>query len=349
MSEIELPDVDLPEPSRVFDVETRPPTPLALQLLQLATLKVQSEALKYQIKRESSGLESRIRTELGELKAGYLLRINIYSDEHGQAVIPGGQIVLPVGVGTEPLDALAELLRLPGIEASPPPASVENYSSYVWLFKKNGKLFGRTIPKELRSTFEKSAREEAIARQRLSEWIRIVPDSAWERIQRADFWQKVYAEKSQLLEDQGRRQQIEALTKRMNELQDQINQSTAQFRDILREMAEQSSALDVIAAGLQVVSIINSAISRGDLTDSRARKVGSKAEPELPAEQMAHIRTRAYERSGEKVRTLEIELQGPIEEIKRTNDRILQEWHKAGVAVTPAENPPRRLIPWYLP
>jgi len=349
MPEIELPDVDLPEPSRVFDIEGRPSTPLILQLLQLGALYAQSLALKNQINRESSALESRIRTELGDLKAGYLLRINIYSDEYGQAIIPGGQIVLPVGVGTEPLDALAELLRLPGIEAASPPASMENYSSYLWIFKKGGKLVGRTIPKELRPTFEKSAREEAVTRQRLSEWIRIVPDSTWDRIQRAEFWQKVYADKRRFLEDQQRLQQIEGLTKQMNELHNKINGSTAQFRDILREMAEQSSALDMISAGLQVVSIINSAISRGDLTDSRSRKVSNKAPPELPAAQMSSIRTRVYERSSERIRGLEINLQGPIQEIKKTNDRLLQEWYKAGIKITPPEDAPKRLIPWHLP
>lgn len=343
---IELPDIDFPEPSHLFDIDGKPPVPLSIQLFQLSMLKLQSAVLQKQIEREADKLKQQIVFEIGDLKAGYLLKLNMYGDENGQAVIPGGQIVLPVGVGTEPLDALAELLRLPGLESSPPKNSLENFSSYLWLFKKNGKLLGRTIPKELRDSFEKRARQEAIARARLATWMRVVPDSIWDRVQRADYWQRVYSEREKSIDDAARRQRIKGLTDRMSKLQDEVNASADQYRDILRNMAEQNMALQAASLAFQLIGAINAAASSGELQDKSSNSVSTDSAPEISPDKMISVRTQAYESYRTGVRALEIEVQGPANEMKDLNDRILKEWQDGHFAAHPPEPPDDQLIPW---
>ena len=234
MTSIELPDIDYPEPSRLFDIDQNPPVPLWLQLLQQLSLQAQSSALQVKIEREMDALGDRIRADLGDLKAGYLIRLNMYADEHGQVVVPGGQIVLPVGIGTEQIDALAELLRLPGIQAERP--NLRNFSSYLWLFKKDGQLKGRSIPADFRDNFEADARAEALARSQLAEWVRIVPDSMWGRIQRAEYWSRMLQQREHLIEAEAWREQIKALTAEMSNLEKQVNAASESLSgEIMRD------------------------------------------------------------------------------------------------------------------
>ena len=65
---------------------------------------------------------------------GYLIKVEMYSDEFGTPVIPEGQLVFPIGTGSEPVDALTEFIRVPRIQ-KPPPSGLRNDSYYLWITK----------------------------------------------------------------------------------------------------------------------------------------------------------------------------------------------------------------------
>jgi hypothetical protein len=159
----------------------------------------------------------------------------------------------------------------------------------------------------------------------------------------------VLAEKRQLIEDEKKREEIESLTSQISALENEINASTEKFRNILSEMAQQSSVLQLIAAGIQIASTINSAINQRDMADKKGDAVKNSAAPEFPAVDTIRIRTRVYEKAGENVRILEKEIEGPVEQLKKVDDSLSKGWNATRVPIPSSGNPPQRLIPWALP
>lgn len=129
VSDDELPDFDVEGPSPTFDLVT---TSLWDELKEVANLKVDDPVLEQQLRDNVALVVSKISLALGEYKAGYLLRVNIGTDTNGRPVIPGGELLTPIGLGREPVDALAELYRVPEF-AQPPAKNYRDQSFYFWL------------------------------------------------------------------------------------------------------------------------------------------------------------------------------------------------------------------------
>jgi hypothetical protein len=45
-------------------------------------------------------------------ETGFLVEASLFLGEAGEPVIPGGQILIPIGGGMEPIDSLAEYMRV---------------------------------------------------------------------------------------------------------------------------------------------------------------------------------------------------------------------------------------------
>jgi len=119
--------LDPSDPAATLDLVE---SPLSTNLLQRAALKFRDKALESQFVQQLRDLTSTMKSAVDGKKLGYLPKVEMCSDESGTPVIPGGQLVFPIGAGTEPVDALAEFIRVPRVEA-PRPTNLENDSYYL--------------------------------------------------------------------------------------------------------------------------------------------------------------------------------------------------------------------------
>src|SRR5262245_33069433 len=91
--------------SKVLDLAE---APLWAQVLQFTALSFRDEVIEARAEEQFRALESNIRSSLTNPNIGYLLEVSIYTNEFGHPVVPGGQLLLVIGPGVEPLDAYAE-------------------------------------------------------------------------------------------------------------------------------------------------------------------------------------------------------------------------------------------------
>jgi len=134
------------------------------------------------------------------------MRVNIFVDEAGNANIPGGQIVTPIGIGREPLDALAEFHRSAQLSSPSAPANTKNASFFFWCAKdpKSGKVMARLRPTQFTIDTEKAARNEARRRNLLGTFYAATPEKGFATFTRAEYWADVFARSNGDLTDSAR-------------------------------------------------------------------------------------------------------------------------------------------------
>src|SRR5262249_35310279 len=118
---IELPDFEIEGPSPVYDMTE---IPFWLTLMQDAGLKTGDGVMSNQVQQAVDRVLPEVDQALQTFTAGSLLRVNVYTDPEGNITVPGGEILTSVGLGLEPVDALAEFYRVPRFENAPPPAAL---------------------------------------------------------------------------------------------------------------------------------------------------------------------------------------------------------------------------------
>jgi hypothetical protein len=202
---------DPPEPSAAFDLKD---LPLGIALFQMSALKLTDASLEGKFNSELATLTSEIKSAIEGKSLGYLAKVELYSDEFGTPIVPSGQIIFPIGVGTEPADSLAEFIRRPRLEG-PTPNGVKNESYYLWIKAKDGKLIASGIPREFRERLELTARGEATRRNLLGEWERSSP-SGIKSVQRAEYWTEVSAKYRKYVSSKQKQAKIDSMIGQFN-------------------------------------------------------------------------------------------------------------------------------------
>lgn len=314
-------------------------SPLAITVLQFGGLKFRDHFIESTFTRQLGDMAGRIEGAIaGKNKLGYLLKVNIYSDEFGTLVIPGGQLLFPIGVGTEPLDALAEFTRTPVVmhgESS----GFDNRSYYVWITKKGPKYSVDAIRQESRSAFEKRAREEAHRRDLLAIYSTALPADAVQSVKRAAYWQEVVRTYADHLKSEANREEVQALSQQFVNAQRTFNAAYRAFQETEAELAKQKRDSQVLLIASTVAQMVENACHAKSLVSSTGAPVSSQAAPTVSLKDayvQLSIKTREtaleYKRQQ---RIIELQESG----LERRNRQLRQIFQQDGVPIPRAEEP----------
>jgi hypothetical protein len=310
-------------------------TPLWLTLLQAAGLEIRDSALQKQFGKELNNLKSQAETAIDDKDLGYLLKVELFTDEFGTVVVPAGQLVFPIGVGTEPTDSLAEFIRVPRLEGTPP-AGMRNMSYYIWLKKRNGSLSGGMISREVRGVLEQRARDEARRRNLLGQWENALPKGGIRELQRDQYWSEVADKYSKFLAKEESRKRVEDLRQQFNAAEAKFNESYKQFQETAESLARKQQFIGALQTMGLITSIVGNAIKLGSMTSSTSPVNGS-GQPDLP-----YKATLEYTKSREDALTgyheeqrLRLEIQG--QQLQQLDTNLRDLFKNEGVKIPKAE------------
>jgi hypothetical protein len=192
-------------------------------------------------------------------KSGYLLRANYYIDPAGNPQL-SPQVISALGPGTEPLDALAESLRVPAIGSSPPAAGLKRV--YLWCTRSADSLVITCPEVALSEHLEAAARLEARRRDVLARAVSTDAATGLSRVARATVWRDTAEKRLGQIGDAVERRRMDALTRRFEASQARLNQAYEQFQAAQKELAQQaqeaaflhklSTVLGLIRTGLEL-------------------------------------------------------------------------------------------------
>lgn len=323
------------DPSKVLDLTD---VPIGVTLLQMAALELSDKKMEGQFKEDLDKLKGNMEAEIGDKGLGYLLKVEMYSDEFGTPVVPAGQLVFSIGVGREPADSLAEFIRRPSLQA-PRPTGLRNESYYLWVKRKDGKLQASAIPREFRDGLERTARQEADRRNLLGEWQRALPIDGFKAIQRAEYWNEVATKYSQFLKSQENRQRVEAINKQFNEAQGKFNEVYKNYLETEAEIGRQqlfSKTLDTIST---ITSVLSAADKLGAFRSTKAGPVRTDANPEANlGATIEYSKTRTNELTGS-YEEQKVRIQLQADQLQGLDGTLREIFQKDGVPIPKAEDP----------
>src|SRR6266516_3011455 len=126
-----LPDFRVDGESPTFDLAL---ASLMDQILGKARLNLEDEESRQQFGQLLDTLADTIDQSIGDYEAGYLLRINLFKSEADNTAIPGSELVTPIGLGREPIDALARYYH--DTTREPPSTGLQDKSFFFWLVEE---------------------------------------------------------------------------------------------------------------------------------------------------------------------------------------------------------------------
>jgi hypothetical protein len=255
--------VEVDEASKIIDLAE---LPLGGQLMQLGAIAFRNLMLKTQADKEFTLIQSRIYESLTNPNIGYLIEAPIYYDDAGYIFLPYGQILYPIGVGIEPIDAFAEHLRhrqlRPGTAT---PAHLQDNTFFIWITRVGTILQARTIPKEFRQYFLAESLKEATRRDRLGDWRQSLPLDPFESIQRAQYWSEVERTRLDKITKEEKRREIQNLSTQMRSLETRTNSLYQQYQEVQANLARQQKYYDTLGTVSSLSSLVRSAIEFHDL------------------------------------------------------------------------------------
>jgi hypothetical protein len=269
--------LDFPEPSSVLDIEREyaAKTPPVIWLLEKLGLKMTTDALSNEFNKEMLQIETAIETEISDRPLGYLLKVEMYTDEFGTPYVPSGQLVLTIGLGSEPLDALAEFLRKPVIRGPGPGPGLKNNSQYIWVRKQKGHLIASSQAPEFRAAFEADAQAEARRREILGAYYGAAGDGLI-RVQRAAYWNDVAQRYVSQLADDATRQQVAELTREFSVEQDKFNNLYIEYQQEVNRLSESQGFLKVLDILDRVTGVVAGACRVSELVSESSSKPASE-------------------------------------------------------------------------
>jgi len=250
--------------SKILDLTN---VPLKVELFQLISAHITEEALDLKINNEFAQLQRVISDSIPNPKIGYLLEVSIYKNELGNIVIPSGQMIYPVGVGTEPIDAYSEFLRKPRIR-SEVPTGLKNETIFLWVKKTDNALHAYTIPPEFSSVLINESLAEADRRNQVGEWHRTFPLNNLKVIELAEYWSEVQKTHGRLIRDAEHKRKTEELSNKMQTLQTQANVLYTQYQTVLSDMARHQKFQQTLNTISTVSGLIQQSIELGALVCS---------------------------------------------------------------------------------
>jgi hypothetical protein len=131
------PDAGLPE----FRVDGSSPTfDLALvsftdKILGAAKLALEDDDSREKFEQLIDTLVDGVDQSIADYEAGFLLRINLFKTNEGNPAIAGGELITPIGLGREPVDALARYYHEGDHEESS--AGLQDDSFFFWVVEQD--------------------------------------------------------------------------------------------------------------------------------------------------------------------------------------------------------------------
>ncbi len=277
-----IPELNLPEidgASQIYDLKVNNPIDtknvgLAVDVLNILAVKFRDETLNYNFHKEIAKIHQDIFDSIQNPRTGYLLELVIYVNHDGHLNLPQGRIINPIGVGTEPLDAMANYLNMDRmVPGGTPSKNLISQSSFLWITKTDGKLSARSIPKSYYGKFIELANTEATRRKLLGNWIALNPVGDLKEIKIAEFWQEQEKQKLILIDDENVKKKIAKLTSDMKILQDKANELYIEFQVTQEKMVESQKTLSTLNAISTVAGLIKSGIELNQVMSSDDKSV----------------------------------------------------------------------------
>ena len=328
---VELPDFEVDGPSPTFDLAT---TPLGITLLQSAAVYFRNKGLERLAQKKIDSLIPSIRNSLSGFTAGYLLRVNVYVAESGAFVVPGGEIVTSIGLGLEPVDALAEFRRVKGYE-NPTPSGLNNSSFYFWFVTDSkGKITARLLPKDFRAKLEDSGEKEATRRAELAAFYSAVPQDGFKSIQRAEYWSDINKRYAELLVDDGAQRNIAGLNAQMAEVQKVANEIYKYYQQLLSKIAENQRSKETPDRIAAVIGLVKSAVQlNGMFNTNNMTPVSGNGSASTPNDRIILYRRQQQEElNGTRVK-VEVEISTTVDRLRRLDSQLYDAWRRSGAPV----------------
>lgn len=331
----ELPDFNIEGAYPVFDLKE---LPLEVSILQRAALAFRDKAIDLKVREAIHSMQPVITESFGTTRAGYLIRTNLYVDEFGTAYVPGGQLVTPIGVGVEPVDALAEFDMRPQLTATIP-SGLRNQSFYIWMVPKNGKLTATVIPQDFRANTERAAQQEATRRRQLGMWERAVPVNASDNVRRADLWIDAYERAKSNLADSTLRTELEQLNNQAKALQDHMNALYADYRKTAAAMASAQEDTKALGVLTKVLSLVSDGIKFGDIvygTDGSEKPVSPNSNDmraDAPLNDMLQYRRTSIQNYDNLRVIQDLQIIGDANKFRDLEQRLRSKWGTTGLQV----------------
>jgi hypothetical protein len=328
---------DPPEPSAAFDLKDMP---LGITLLQMSGLKLTDRKMESEFTRELGSWTNEIKTAIDGKALGYLLKVELYSDEFGTPVVPSGQLIFPVGAGLEPADSLAEFVRRPRLEGTRP-AGLRNESYYLWVKQKSGKFIANAIPREFREQLEKTARAEAERRNLLGEWEQALPSDGFKSVQRAAYWNDVNDKYTKLLAQKERREKVDEMVREFEQAQTKFNDAYKAYQQAEIDMARQQEFSKMLRFASTIVGVLSTAEQAGAFKSSGANgvRVRTDAHPQSNLDAtIEYSRKRFNAISGSyDEQTIRIRVQS--DELQKLDSSLKDSFQREGIPIPKAEDP----------
>jgi len=323
---------DFLRPSSKF---TLAKVPLGISLLQKGSLEFRDKVLKAQFSKEFSDLQNTIQGAIDHKDLGYLLKVQIYTDEMGVPDIPGGQLVFPIGIGTEPVGSLAEFLRRPQL-MQPTPSGLNNQRFYVWVKEKNAKLVGWTIAPEFRQNLEAAAQQEKTRLDLLGQWA--LPGDAPKSIQRAQYWNEVGEKYGKFLKSEDRQNKVKELIRDFNNQQSAFTDAYKKFQETEADLARQQQQSATLDKASILIGIVDNAIKLGALTSNNS-VVKDDGPPHINMKAAVdYVRITTRNESGD-LEQQKVEIHIKAQHLRQLNNTIKSFFEQDNVRIPKAQEP----------
>ena len=234
--------------------------PLKVSLFQMLSFEFRDVVLDNEINSQFSTIQKFVEESITNENIGFLIEVRIYSNEFGIPYIPGGTLLNPIGIGTEPIDSLAEYKRTAQLTIKTDSKNLTNNSSYLWIVKQNGLLKSKSVDKTFYDQFNKLAKKEAERRELLGKWEQSLPTSKYKSVNVANYWIDVYQQNEKIIKDNLKIDEINKLNNEMGVLNIKANDLFVKYQEIEEKLAQQESYYSMLNSIKAVSSLIGSAI-----------------------------------------------------------------------------------------
>ena len=228
-------------------------------IAEALSLKCKDAGLEKQMNGEFEQLAKTIRDSLSNPNDGFLIEVQLYTNASETPEIPGGQLLLPIGIGREPVLALAELLSHNPIMTSSP-NGLKDSSYYLWVQKDSqNALVARTVPPEFVPKLRREASEEA-RRMMLSRSDQLIRGEAPRVVDRATYWDQVASTGLQKVQSDAQRARIIDLTEQFKRAEDEFNQSYAQYVQISQKLGQEQALFNALSGISALAGLIENGV-----------------------------------------------------------------------------------------
>ncbi|WP_455286543.1 hypothetical protein [Cupriavidus necator] len=176
--------------------------------------------------------------------SGTLLQVRVMTDDFGNSSLPVG-FLLPIGAGINPTDAYAEFINRPTITVPAPNTTARESSHFVWIEKNDqGQLEVAAIPRDFTEALLREGQSLASEKVRLRAQGR--PETTYrvpDYVARADYWQKLAAERQAALAAAGRTEAVGRLVSQFADLQKEHAALKSRFEQAQRQSSENQALL----------------------------------------------------------------------------------------------------------